>query len=798
MQGRRGCRAAARSLPVPHRSAREDGSLSSRLLLAVTLLGLTAVFGLLAAGQSPAQATGCLPAGGAADALPDPAGGDDEVVVTGRGWGHGVGLSQYGAQGAARLGCNAREIVETYYPGAAVAGVDSAGAIDVALLPTRPAGARPSEVEVFAREAVPWQHDGGTLTQPAGQTWTVTAAQGRVTLRDADGQTQLDSDGSPLRAVHGDGIVQLPAKPLTSAEQQDWPEGRPYRHGELRFTPRSDGMTVVARVDSLERYLHNVREVPASWPAAALEAQAIAARSFAVAQRASGRRADCDCHAFDSTSSQVFYGYAYEADSRHAPWVAAVGATAAQGVTVDGRVVSANYAASHGGHSDSAAWVWGFPASHLQPVDDSRWELAADPSPFLTWTEGFSAEQVTARLSDAGHRIGTLQAITTPQPRGAGGRVGVPTRGAGGVAFVGSDDEVVLSGDAVRSLLGLRSTNFEVATDLSEDPCAAPPGAGEPSHLTRLWGPDRIATAVEVAAEFGRADTVLLAAARDFPDALAGAPLAAAQDAPLLLTGRDTLSAEVAEVIADLGASRIVLLGGPAALSPDVEAAAADLPAVEEVVRVSGGDRFATAAQIAGEVSDAGGLPDGEVILALGRHPQPSAAWPDALSAGALLVAGDPRPLLLTDHDGLPQATLEALNALDPQRVLVIGGPAAVGEAVLADLDAAGHTPVRFAGPDRYATSVAVLDAAVDRGAASTTLLFAQGAAFADALSAGALSAHTGAPLVLVPPCGLGSAPPIGDWVTAVQPPPRDGVLIGGPAALTPLSAYELDGLLAR
>ncbi len=760
----------------------------------------TVLWWLLAAIAAPSASAQCPAPGGAQDDLPSLSGAADpgEVLFTGRGWGHGVGMSQYGAEGAARLGCGYTDILEHYYQGTRVADVDSSGPIDVGLLPDRPGGSRPSEVEVHAEGAVPWRFSGGEeVTQPGGSTWTVKASGSRLTLVDDDGETRREVPGDvTLRAVHGSTVVQLPAKSLTGEERSRWTEGRPYRDGELRFRQRGGGMHVVARVPSLERYLRNVREIPASWPDAALEAQAVAARSFAIDQRAGSRRCDGDCDLYDSTTSQVWYGYAYEAQSRHAGWVEAVERTAGRVLTYEGRVVSGNYASSHGGHSESSAFVWGGSVSYLSAVDDSRWDLASS-NPHRSWSASFTAAELGRRLASAGHDVGTVLAVRTPEPRGASGRIGTPARGAGGLEVTGSRGVAVLSGDEARRALGLRSTLFAVDVNLAADPCLAPPEAGEPEYIERLAGADRVATAVAVAETFAQADTVVLASSRAFPDALAGGALATDAGAPMLLTPPEELAAPVAEAIAALGASEVVVLGGTEALSAEVEQAAAELEGVDDVRRIDGPDRFATAAAIADELEPT----VGEVVLALGQHTtDEDRAWPDAVASGALLATDDVRPLLLTRADELPEATLEVLTDLEPERVrvLLLGGTAAVGDEVERALVALGFEVERLAGRDRWETSVKVLGAALQRGAEGDGAVFATGQAFPDALAAGALAGRTGWPVVLVPRCGLGDDPPLEAFLDTRPLPLEQGLAVGGTAALSPLTVHELDRLLER
>ncbi|WP_370326070.1 penicillin acylase family protein, partial [Euzebya sp.] len=167
----------------------------------------------------------------------------------------------------------------------------------------------------------------------------------------------------------------------------------------------------------------------------------------------------------------------------------------------------------------------------------------------------------------------------------------------------------------------------------------------------RIDGPDRVATAAALSrhAFAGGAETVVLAAAGTFADAVAGAPLAASRQAPLLLTAPDGLSGATAHEIARLGATDAVVLGGTAAISDAVvdELEAAGL----SVERVAGEDRFATAVAIA----DALGQTE-RVVVADGGD------FPDALAAGPFAVADD-RAILLVSTDAGPASVAAALAA---------------------------------------------------------------------------------------------------------------------------------------
>ncbi|GAA1183687.1 hypothetical protein GCM10009584_27200 [Ornithinimicrobium humiphilum] len=255
--------------------------------------------------------------------------------------------------------------------------------------------------------------------------------------------------------------------------------------------------------------------------------------------------------------------------------------------------------------------------------------------------------------------------------------------------------------------------------------------------LLRVSGPDRYRTSAAVAARFpAGVDTVVVAAGHDFPDALAGAARAGGTGGPVLLSRPGSLPAEIATQLARLDPARVVLAGSPDVLSTVVEQQVRTLLPTAEVVRRAGVDRYATAAAIAADVPTAT-----RVVVAGGT------TYPDAL-AGAALAADTGSPLLLVRPTGVPAVTLAQLERLAPTEIVVLGGPGAVSEDVVARLRSLDPAPLvrRISGGDRYATAAA---AAEDRGTTSTDLVLAGGQAFPDALSGAALAGATGAPLLL-------------------------------------------------
>lgn len=318
----------------------------------------------------------------------------------------------------------------------------------------------------------------------------------------------------------------------------------------------------------------------------------------------------------------------------------------------------------------------------------------------------------------------------------------------------------------------------------------------EPLVVERRAGRDRVATALAISAERDTAAAVVLARADAYPDALAGAPLAASLEAPLLLTARDELDARVADEIGRLGAARVVLLGGEAALSSDVAAALADLGVAVE--RVAGATRFDTAAAVAGALGEE--APD--VYVVEGIDADPSRGWPDAVAASAL-AALQRRPILLAETDVIPQATLAAMAELETTRATVVGGEAAVSrraQAMLADPDGDGTGQValhRISGATRYETSAAVADRVMAAGATTHRVWVATGADWPDALAAGPAAARDNAPLLLVPPRSLADAPAARDWLAGHLPLPHVTVA-GGPAAVRDTVLDDVAGVAGR
>ncbi|MDP9022343.1 MAG: glycoside hydrolase family 6 protein [Actinomycetota bacterium] len=263
-------------------------------------------------------------------------------------------------------------------------------------------------------------------------------------------------------------------------------------------------------------------------------------------------------------------------------------------------------------------------------------------------------------------------------------------------------------------------------------------GSTPGTDIVRLWGKDRTETAAIIsAATFSPGVPVAyLATGEGFADALAGGPAAARAGGPILLTGRDSLPQATADELARLRPAAVTILGGTAVVSETVRARAVDVTG-SPVDRLGGTDRYATAAQIARR-SFASGVD--VAYVATGR------AFADALTGG-VPAAIEGGPILLTEPHTVPASTAEALQALRPARIVILGGTAAVSEAVHAQLTA--YAPVsRRWGQDRFATAAAVLESSFPSQV--DTVFLATGERYPDALAGVPAAFSAGATLAIV------------------------------------------------
>lgn len=378
--------------------------------------------------------------------------GPDGFTFYGGGWGHGLGLSQWGAYGLAREGWGAARILTHFYQGTRVSQAeDPPTSLRVGLVQglqrvRLEAQGGPVDLRLGGRRA-----DDTIARIPRGETWTVREADGRYRIRDASGSPVGDPVGGPN--------VNLYAVYVPNGARVRIPEaGHTYGRGWIEFNlygcDSSCAIRLIAVVPT-EQYLYGLGEVPSSWPMPALKAQAIAARSYALSKvaRSGQHRQGCNCGLYASSYDQVYVGWDKEAGTDGARWVSAVDATAGRVVTFGGEVIEAFYMSSSGGYTEDNENVWGgTPIPYLRGVCDPGDYTAANPN--AVWKVSLSASEVTQRLALG---IGTVTGFTDIV-RGVSGRIlSATVRGETGSKTV--------TGAVLQSRLGLRDDRVWINRD---------------------------------------------------------------------------------------------------------------------------------------------------------------------------------------------------------------------------------------------------------------------------------------------------------------------------------------------
>jgi stage II sporulation protein D len=421
---------------------------------------VSAVLALLVVLTGTGSADRRVPAA-VADGTPPPLG---DLTFYGRGYGHGVGMSQYGARGRALAGQKAPAILAHYYPGTTF-GTRSPGTIVRILLATGFVATAAKPLTVLGSGST-WRIDGIATLFPAGARLTlVPTAAGATTwalrVRAADGKTLAS------KTVSGD-IYVRPGSGATSLQLLSTSTTNLYR-GLFRIHLTTTA--IVINHLQLDRYLRSVvpLEMPSTWPAEALKVQAIAARSYAVSHLHPGVGS---FDLYDDTRSQVYRGRRSEVAST----TAAVDGTAGQVLLSGSSVVNAVFHSADGGATENNENVWVSATGEqiVQPMSYLRGssDRAADgssydkTSPNATWkTATYTADALSVILArDPRTAVGTLTAIDLSN-RGVSGRlISVTLTGTLGTRTVsGEVFRTVFNTKKPPAHAAIRSTLFDLA-----------------------------------------------------------------------------------------------------------------------------------------------------------------------------------------------------------------------------------------------------------------------------------------------------------------------------------------------
>jgi SpoIID/LytB domain protein len=546
-----------------------------------------------------------------------------------------------------------------------------------------------------------------------------------------------------------------------------------------------------------EDYLKGVvpHEMPASWHIEALKAQAVSARSYAVANGYVGKIIT------DTQSHQVYGGYEWHQNSTNA-----VNQTSGELLKYGNNVITTVYSSSNGGVTESNSNAWGsdplpyYPVKVDQYDPKNPWNVTVhktqinlsgkDLSQPSQWWSSATERDVTitnnikAFLANNGYadteiKIVNIPELTIDDAKNSSGR---SLTGSIKVEFFIKDklkNEYVmengkiktyvyennLSVNSIRSIIGgslIKSSLIDKYVN---------------STTTRLGGKDRFEVAVNVSKQgWDQSNTVILANYLAFADALSATPLAYQENAPVLLTHPDKLTSTTEAELKRLNAKNVIVVGGPPSVSGDVTKRIEQLGISWE--RIGGHDRYEVAYNVSKRLDSTD-----TAVVAYGL------VFSDALSI-APYAAKHGYPILLTKTNVLPPETVKALNENNIKKTVVSGGEPSVGREVYNKLPA----PTRLDGKDRYEVAANIAN---NLGLSKEKAFLATGLTFADALTGSVLAAKNNAPVLLTRPESL--PPSIENYIANYEV--SNFTVLGGPSSVSnsivsklPNDSYSIAG----
>ena len=325
----------------------------------------------------------------------------------GSGYGHGVGLSQMGARSMALAGQSSEQIIKYFYKDVAIEQKDDSKILRVNighLLSNAKISiaTKGSQLQIIQGEAgsesvlpvssladsISFSIIGSTVSPRVtlGKTTQVLVRSRTFTIRWA-GTRYLEGPDTLISVSHS-GVTQK------------------LRYGQIQVkavkSPAGYRIEMTNSVRLADEYLWGISEMPSFWPVAALEAQAIASRTYALS-KAGIYRGACDCDLYGSISDQTFLGYAKEIEKKYGViWKDIVTRTAGLTITQAGIPITAYFSSSSGGKTELAINAWGSSKAYTQIVDDpGSLDLVLNPR-FVTWSREVPQSVIAAAfvLSD--------------------------------------------------------------------------------------------------------------------------------------------------------------------------------------------------------------------------------------------------------------------------------------------------------------------------------------------------------------------------------------------------------------
>jgi len=379
--------------------------------------------------------------------------------VQGAGYGHGVGMSQIGARAKALAGETATAIISYYYKDVAIEPLDDTKVLRVnighLLTSAKMATAtQDATMQIFSGDIGDAQDVVPLAVVPVKSSLNFTILGSTVLPSVVTGKKTVSIPRNRIFTVRWSGTRYLPGVDGVISLSHTNTTKR-YRYGQMQFRAVKAAtlgyrIEITNSVRLSDEYLWGISEVPSSWPEAALQAQAIASRTYAMSKAGIYRTA-CDCDLYGEISDQSFLGYAKEIEKGWGQfWKAAVTNTAGLTITQEGKPITAYFGSSTGGLTETAVNAWGTEKAFTQTVADvSSLDPLLNPR-FYRWDRTITQASVAAAflLPD----VVTLEIVT----KNATGTVGtIKATSSAGV-------QKSLRGDTFRSRTKIPSAYFDL------------------------------------------------------------------------------------------------------------------------------------------------------------------------------------------------------------------------------------------------------------------------------------------------------------------------------------------------
>ena len=303
---------------------------------------------------------------------------------TGAGYGHGVGMSQIGAKARAVAGESATAILKYYFKDVEVLPV-----VDTATIRVNIGHALKTVTFITTSTGTSLQLLSGDVTVA-----TIANKKKLALAISSDGKTIQGYNTALLTLRWSGGTT-----PVVSVTKLGVTER--FRYGFIQIRVVKGALEVTTSLSLHDEYLLGISEVSSSWPAAMLEAQTIASRSYALSKMGS-IKSTCDCHLYSHIADQNFVGFAKEAEGkwgkiwREAVLRTVVDSSTGLAILARGKPIQAYFFSSSGGATQSTADAWGGFTSYTQSVSDSASVDALLNPRFASWSASASQQLVAA------------------------------------------------------------------------------------------------------------------------------------------------------------------------------------------------------------------------------------------------------------------------------------------------------------------------------------------------------------------------------------------------------------------